>query len=147
MSQHGRRHKEGLEKVDRIRIAGAGTAIMVPKDSPIRTAADLKGRTVAVNRGSIGHALVIAVAEAQGWGVRDIAIANLLPTEAKTALSAGAVDAWWSLHQRYGKLAWRDLFQPGIRYAEDGAPITAPVATALRRTWRRVKLSWNGPCV
>ncbi|MET0272503.1 MAG: gamma-glutamyltransferase, partial [Phenylobacterium sp.] len=31
----------------------------------------------------------------------------------------GAVDAWWSLHQRYGKLPWRDLFAPAIRHAED----------------------------
>ena len=35
----------------------------------------------------------------------------------------GAVDAWWSLHQRYGKLPWKDLFQPAIRHAEEGAPI------------------------
>jgi gamma-glutamyltranspeptidase/glutathione hydrolase len=40
----------------------------------------------------------------------------------------GAVDAWWSLHQRYGKLPWKDLFQPAIRYAEDGAPIVQNVA-------------------
>ncbi|MDB5433965.1 MAG: gamma-glutamyltransferase [Phenylobacterium sp.] len=40
----------------------------------------------------------------------------------------GAVDAWWSLHQRYGKLPWKDLFQPAIRYAEEGAPIVQNVA-------------------
>jgi len=40
----------------------------------------------------------------------------------------GAVDAWWTLHQRYGKLAWKDLFQPAIRHAEDGAPIVQNVA-------------------
>jgi gamma-glutamyltranspeptidase/glutathione hydrolase len=40
----------------------------------------------------------------------------------------GAVDAWWSLHQRYGKLPWKDLFQPAIGYAEEGAPITQNVA-------------------
>ncbi len=34
----------------------------------------------------------------------------------------GAVDAWWSLHQRYGKLPWKDLFQPAIRHCEEGAP-------------------------
>jgi gamma-glutamyltranspeptidase/glutathione hydrolase len=35
----------------------------------------------------------------------------------------GAVDAWWSLHQRYGKLPWRDLFQAAIRFAEEGTPV------------------------
>ena len=79
-----------------IRTTGAGTAIMVGQDSPIRSAADLKGRTVAVNRGSIGHSLVLAVAEAQGWPFSAIKIANLMPGEAKTALSTGAVDAWCS---------------------------------------------------
>lgn len=89
---------------------------MVPNDSPIHTAADLKGRTVAVNRGSIGHALVIAVTEAQGWGVRDITVANLLPTEAKTALSAGAVDAWcsWGVCVAQGRLL------DGYRVVADG---------------------------
>jgi gamma-glutamyltranspeptidase/glutathione hydrolase len=40
----------------------------------------------------------------------------------------GAVDAWWTLHQRYGKLPWKDLFQPAIGYAAEGAPITQNVA-------------------
>ena len=82
--------------VSPIRTSGAGTAVLVGRDSPVRSASDLKGRTVAVNRGSIGHALVLAVAEAQGWAFTDIKIANLLPGEAKTALSTGAVDAWCS---------------------------------------------------
>src|SRR4051812_29025011 len=98
------------------RSAGAGTAIMVRKDSPIRTVADLKGRTVAVNRGSIGHALVISVTEAQGWGVQDITVANLLPTEAKTALSGGAVDAWcsWGVYVAQARLV------DGYRIVADG---------------------------
>ena len=35
----------------------------------------------------------------------------------------GAVDAWWTLHGKFGKLPWKDLFQPAIRHAEEGAPI------------------------
>ena len=82
--------------VSPIRTTGAGTAILVAQDSPIRTVADLKGRTIAVNRGSVGHSLVLAVAAAQGWPFTAMKIANLLPGEAKTALSTGAVDAWCS---------------------------------------------------
>jgi len=78
------------------RGSGASTAIIVPKGSPIRSVADLKGRSIATNRGSIGHALVLAVAEAQGWSPVDYRIANLLPSEAKAALSSGVVDAWCS---------------------------------------------------
>jgi gamma-glutamyltranspeptidase/glutathione hydrolase len=40
----------------------------------------------------------------------------------------GAVDAWWSLHQRYGKLPWKDLFEPAIRHATEGAPVVQNVA-------------------
>jgi gamma-glutamyltranspeptidase/glutathione hydrolase len=40
----------------------------------------------------------------------------------------GAVDAWWSLHQRYGRLPWKALFEPAIRHATEGAPIVQNVA-------------------
>src|SRR4051812_22381327 len=40
----------------------------------------------------------------------------------------GAVDAWWTLHQKFGKLPWKDLFEPAIRHAEEGAPIVQNVA-------------------
>ncbi len=32
----------------------------------------------------------------------------------------GAIQAWWDLHQRFGKLPWKDLFDPAIAYAEEG---------------------------
>ncbi|MET0274668.1 MAG: gamma-glutamyltransferase family protein, partial [Phenylobacterium sp.] len=54
---------------------------------------------------------------------------GLIPSYGAISVSVpGAVDAWWSLHQRYGKLPWRDLFQPAIRHAEEGAPIVQNVA-------------------
>jgi len=35
----------------------------------------------------------------------------------------GVVDGWTKLHDRWGKLPWRDLFQPAIFYAENGFPV------------------------
>jgi gamma-glutamyltranspeptidase/glutathione hydrolase len=35
----------------------------------------------------------------------------------------GAVRGWWAMHQRFGKLPWKDLFQPAIAYAEQGFPV------------------------
>jgi len=93
-----------------IRTTGAGTAIMVAKDSPIRSVADLKGHKIATNRGSIGHALVLAVlatqGATQGWSASDITLVNLMPSEAKTALSTGAVDAWcsWGVYVAQARL-------------------------------------------
>jgi gamma-glutamyltranspeptidase/glutathione hydrolase len=43
----------------------------------------------------------------------------------------GAVDGWWKIHQRYGKLAWKDLFQSAIAYAENGFP----VSEAIQESW------------
>lgn len=36
----------------------------------------------------------------------------------------GAVDGWAKMHERYGKLPWKDLFQAAIAYAEEGFPVT-----------------------
>jgi gamma-glutamyltranspeptidase/glutathione hydrolase len=35
----------------------------------------------------------------------------------------GAVDGWAKMHERFGKLPWKDLFQPAIAYAEQGFPV------------------------
>jgi gamma-glutamyltranspeptidase / glutathione hydrolase len=36
----------------------------------------------------------------------------------------GAVDGWAKMHERYGKLPWKDLFQAAIAYAQEGFPVT-----------------------
>ena len=36
----------------------------------------------------------------------------------------GAVEGWAKIHQRFGKLPWKDLFQPAIAYAEQGFPVS-----------------------
>jgi gamma-glutamyltranspeptidase / glutathione hydrolase len=36
----------------------------------------------------------------------------------------GVVDGWAKLHGRFGKLPWRELFQPAIGYAKQGFPVT-----------------------
>lgn len=35
----------------------------------------------------------------------------------------GAVGGWWAMHQKFGKLPWKDLFQAAIAYADDGFPV------------------------
>ncbi|HEX5378450.1 MAG TPA: gamma-glutamyltransferase [Phenylobacterium sp.] len=68
--------------------------------------------------------------------VRGRAKNGLIPSYGAISVSVpGAVDAWWTLHQRYGKLPWKDLFQPAIGFAEDGAPITQNVAFYLERSY------------
>ena len=35
----------------------------------------------------------------------------------------GAIDAWWQLHEKFGKLEFEELFIPAINYAEEGYPV------------------------
>ena len=58
---------------------------------------------------------------------------TLPPYGAVTVSVPGTVDAWWTLHQRYGKLKWAELFEPAIAYAEGGAPVPAVIAYYMRR--------------
>ena len=71
-----------------------GTAVLVRPDSPLKTAADLKGRSVATNRGSIGHFVALKAAASAGLKPSDIELRFLPPAEAKLALVQGSVDAW-----------------------------------------------------
>ncbi len=41
-----------------------------------------------------------------------------------TVTVPGAVDGWWQMHKKFGKLPWSDLFQPAIYYARNGFPVT-----------------------
>lgn len=71
-----------------------GEAILVKANSPIRTVADLRGKTVAVGRGTSSHNLLIAALEKAGLSVSDIKPAYLLPSDAGSAFANDSVDAW-----------------------------------------------------
>jgi sulfonate transport system substrate-binding protein len=68
--------------------------ILVPKDSPIRTVADLKGKKVAFNKGSDVHWLVVKALEGAGLKYADIQPTYLAPADARAAFQNGAIDAW-----------------------------------------------------
>jgi gamma-glutamyltranspeptidase len=36
----------------------------------------------------------------------------------------GAIDGWRTAHEKFGRLAWSDLFEPAITYARDGVPVS-----------------------
>ncbi|WP_144149208.1 ABC transporter substrate-binding protein [Paraburkholderia sp. BCC1884] len=69
-------------------------AIIVPANSPIKTAADLKGKRIATTRGSIGHYLAIATLERANLKLTDVSLRFMQPADAKAALATGNVDAW-----------------------------------------------------
>ncbi|WP_413195816.1 sulfonate ABC transporter substrate-binding protein [Pararobbsia alpina] len=69
-------------------------AILVRPDSPIHSVADLKGHTVAFQRGSSSHYLLLASLEKAGLRISDIQPVSLTPADARAAFEAGKVDAW-----------------------------------------------------
>ncbi|MDP4301232.1 sulfonate ABC transporter substrate-binding protein [Leptothrix discophora] len=68
--------------------------IVVPKDSALRSIADLKGRKVAFNKGSNVQYLLVKALEKAGLTYTDIQPVFLTPADARAAFEKGAVDAW-----------------------------------------------------
>jgi sulfonate transport system substrate-binding protein len=69
-------------------------ALLVPKDSAIRSVAELKGRKVALNKGSNVHYLLVRLLEKNGLKPGDIQTVYLPPADARAAFESGRVDAW-----------------------------------------------------
>lgn len=104
-----------LSSTDRITIVGAtrspsqgGLSLLVPKDSPIRSVADLRGRTVSpTTQGSIGHYLLLRALEEAGVPADQVKISFLQPVDAAAAMNSGAIDAW-STWDPYTAVAQRE---------------------------------------
>ncbi|MEO7026479.1 MAG: gamma-glutamyltransferase, partial [Caulobacteraceae bacterium] len=60
----------------------------------------------------------------------------IAPFGATSVSTPGAVDAWWTLHQRHGRLKWADLFGPAIELARRGAPVPQTIAYYLAASHR-----------
>jgi sulfonate transport system substrate-binding protein len=69
-------------------------AVVVPKTSTIRSLADLKGKKIALNKGSNVHYLLVKALEKAGVAYTDVQTIFLPPAEARAAFERGAVDAW-----------------------------------------------------
>ena len=69
-------------------------AVLVPKDSTIKTVADLKGKRIAFNKGSNVHYFLVKLLEKNGLKYSDVTPIFLPPPDARAAFQKGAVDAW-----------------------------------------------------
>ena len=74
--------------------APKGEAIVVPRGSPIQSLAELKGKKVALNKGSNVHYLLVKALEKAGVAYTDISTVFLPPADARAAFERGSVDAW-----------------------------------------------------
>lgn len=69
-------------------------ALVVPKDSPLKAVAELKGKKVALNKGSNVHYLLVKLLEKNGLKLSDITPVYLPPADARAAFESKNVDAW-----------------------------------------------------
>jgi len=74
--------------------APQGEAILVREDSSLKLVADLRGKKVALNKGSNVHYLLVRALEQAGLKYSDIQPVFLAPADALAAFARGAVDAW-----------------------------------------------------
>lgn len=91
-------------------------AIVVPQRSPLTSVAQLRGKRVALNRGSNVHYLLVRALERAGLAYTDIHPVYLAPADARAAFTQGSIDAW---------VIWDPYFaaiqrQTGARVLADG---------------------------
>ncbi|MDO8070506.1 sulfonate ABC transporter substrate-binding protein [Janthinobacterium sp. SUN176] len=99
----------------------ASEAIVVPKVSGLRTLADLKGKKVALNKGSNVHYLLLKALEKAGVAYADIQPVFLPPADARAAFERGSVDAW-AIWDPFLAAAEKQL---GARVLADGKGLVA----------------------
>jgi sulfonate transport system substrate-binding protein len=98
-------------------------AILVRKDSPIKSIADLKGKRLAGTRGGWGQFLIDATLEKAGNEINDATFSPLGPVDAKIALVAGSIDGWavWEPYVSYATL------KDNARIVADGEGLTPTI--------------------
>ncbi|MFQ5346775.1 MAG: gamma-glutamyltransferase [Rhodothalassiaceae bacterium] len=75
-----------------------------------------RGQTLAELKARIGA----EATEIPNWGSLSVSV-------------PGAVDGWFALHGRFGRLAMRDILAPAIGYAREGFPVTQLIAHYMKR--------------
>ena len=83
-----------IKIVSATNMAGKGDQILSKSDSPITKIADLKGKKVAVGKGTSAHGNLLLQLSEAGLGIDDIEPIYLQPAEASAAFGRGDVDAW-----------------------------------------------------
>ncbi|WP_410813659.1 aliphatic sulfonate ABC transporter substrate-binding protein [Micromonospora sp. 067-2] len=97
-----------------------GEAVLVKADRGYRSFADLKGKTVALNKGSNVHWLLVRLLEANRMTLKDIEVKYLKPAEGRPAFDSGQIDAW---------VIWDPYFalaeQPGVQVLADATGLAS----------------------
>lgn len=114
---------------------GVGTnspfAVMVPNNSPIQSASQLRGKTIAVQEGTVEQYVLVKVLQAAGIPYNDVTIDNLSIVAGETALTSGKVDAWVSAEPLSGLVEYNKqgkVLPTAANSAKLFGYLTAPVS-------------------
>jgi sulfonate transport system substrate-binding protein len=98
--------------------APRGEAVLVKKAKGFTGFADLRGRTVALNKGSNVHWLLVKLLEKHGMTLDDLTVRYLKPAEGRPAFDNDQVDAW---------VIWEPYFalaeNPGVQVLADATGV------------------------
>lgn len=75
-------------------VSGPDYSLVIPKDSPIKTLKDLKGKKIAYPKGSVSEYMLFQVLDKAGLKKDEVDGKPLLPSDAMTAIQGGTIDAW-----------------------------------------------------
>lgn len=102
---------------------GSGNGIVVPKDSPVTSLSELRGRTISVPFASTAHGMLLRALKAQGLDPeKDVNIITQAPEVAGPALQAGKIEA----HADFVPFAELFPYRGFARKIFDGAQAATP---------------------
>ncbi|MBH5319129.1 aliphatic sulfonate ABC transporter substrate-binding protein [Paenibacillus sp. GSMTC-2017] len=104
-------------------------SILVPTGSDIKTIGDLKGKKIALAKGTTYHVFLLKLLEKNGLKEKDLNIVNLQATDALPAFLSGQVDAWASGDPFKTQLS---VQQKATVLAGDEQGVLAPVSLIAR---------------
>ncbi|WP_435304638.1 gamma-glutamyltransferase [Pseudoxanthomonas sp. LjRoot125] len=130
--------KQGGTAIDAAIAANAALGLMEPTGNGIggdlfAIVWDPKTKKLHGYNGSGGSPKSLTLDYFRQQGITDIPAHGPLPVSVP-----GAVDGWFALHDRFGKLPMRDVLAPTIRYAREGHPVHQTIAYYWERSVPRL---------
>ncbi|MFD0589838.1 aliphatic sulfonate ABC transporter substrate-binding protein [Paenibacillus sp. GCM10027627] len=107
-------------------------SILLPIDSSIQSVADLKGKQIAVAKGTTSHVYLIKLLEKNELAESDVAIVNLQYTDGLPAFLSGQVDGWVTVDPFITQLT---LENKAVVLSDGEANILAPVTLIAHSTF------------
>ncbi|WP_130918094.1 ABC transporter substrate-binding protein [Nocardia cyriacigeorgica] len=109
-----------IKIVGALAATGKGDAILVGKDSKVASVADLKGKKVAVTKGSSANANLLLQLQKAGLSLDDVEPVYLAPADGYASLTRGDVDAW-AVWDPYTAIAEKEVGAKSIASADQAA--------------------------